>query len=274
MEGEKQRGKIVSVLVAATALCGAFLVAVLLQDVRELRAELLAVRNEGAWLREQVTFLLPPHLKRRRQLLTTTTGSDGLTHESSDASTVLAISSDVGVDVEDTRFVGSYIGTSSDTDLLQLASALLTVAGDIKTTTGNYAFLAAMSTAQHNTGLAQNAVMPYADEELDVGNCFGSNKFTAEVAGYYHFFVNMIAYHGGSNDVELEFYKNGVGTDYTMFMDQGSSNSMYKSGSFSTNIQLAADDEVTVVNVRSTFTPFVTSTQKINVFGGHLISAL
>ena len=65
---------------------------------------------------------------QRRALLETTTAADSFTHVSS-GTDPLTISSDQAVKVEDVLISGSYLGITSDTDLIQMSSGALTVTG-------------------------------------------------------------------------------------------------------------------------------------------------
>ena len=88
----------------------------------------------------------------------------------------------------------------------------------------------------------------YNEVTINRGNCYNSStgRFTAPTAGIYQFGVASIA--GNTNDVyRFDFYKNGVGTEYSLRISTNATGSEYQNNaSMEVYIELEAGDYISV----------------------------
>lgn len=91
--------------------------------------------------------------------------------------------------------------------LTSAVNGTLPLANGGTATTGAPAFSAYQDSAQ-TLSSNTNTKIVFQAEEFDTANCFASNKFTPNVAGYYQF-STAIQVASSATPIILSFYKNG-----------------------------------------------------------------
>ena len=79
----------------------------------------------------------------------------------------------------------------------------------------------------HKTGdqaMTNGSVVTWQTEYLDNGGVFGSNKFTAPVAGIYYFVAEGLTDNAGAYTGDHRFWKNGVNTQFATYSDNAGGN--------------------------------------------------
>jgi hypothetical protein len=112
-------------------------------------------------------------------------------------------------------------------------------------------------------------IVVFNNEYYDHGGCYSTStgKFTAPVAGIYHFGFNAFTNQGATTQSRVYLYKNG-----SIYIQKG--NSIDRHGNcIDTLIELAANDTVSIRG-SSSYPVYMYRSQAHNIFYGHLVTAV
>lgn len=134
------------------------------------------------------------------------------------------------------------------------------------------AFRATSDNQTQSLSNTTNTVVIFDVAETNIGNCYNTSngKFTAPIAGFYHFSASILVSNGGATRIDLSFHKNGSPLVAHEFRDGGAT-STNASVTASCDAYLNATDYIEVITALHGANGSIYSEPKFWNFSGFLV---